>query len=85
MDAANADGGQNADNTAGLENDAFEHSGELSPSPLRWLKSNQGCQMVYFQSKNPNLGKFWRALCKLENVDPFNGHLEYCTDILNSI
>jgi hypothetical protein len=21
----------------------------------------QGCQMVYFQSKNPNLGKFWRA------------------------
>jgi hypothetical protein len=25
----------------------------------------QGCQMVYFQTKNPNLGKFWRALeCK---------------------
>jgi hypothetical protein len=23
---------------------------------------NQGCQMVYFQTKNPNLGKFWRAL-----------------------
>jgi hypothetical protein len=22
----------------------------------------QGCQMVYFQNKNPNLGKFWRAL-----------------------
>jgi hypothetical protein len=22
----------------------------------------QGCQMVYFQTKNPNLGKFWRAL-----------------------
>jgi hypothetical protein len=21
-----------------------------------------GCQMVYFQAKNPNLGKFWRAL-----------------------
>jgi hypothetical protein len=21
----------------------------------------QGCQMVYFQTKNPNLGKFWRA------------------------
>jgi hypothetical protein len=20
---------------------------------------NQGCQMVYFQTKNPNLGKFW--------------------------
>jgi hypothetical protein len=26
----------------------------------------QGCQMVYFQTKNPNLGKFWRAmLCKI--------------------
>jgi hypothetical protein len=23
---------------------------------------NQGCQMVYFQTKNSNLGKFWRAL-----------------------
>jgi hypothetical protein len=22
---------------------------------------NQGCQMVYFQSQNPNLGKFWRS------------------------
>jgi hypothetical protein len=23
---------------------------------------NQGCQIVSFQTKNPNLGKFWRAL-----------------------
>jgi hypothetical protein len=22
----------------------------------------QGCQLVYFQTKNSNLGKFWRAL-----------------------
>jgi hypothetical protein len=22
----------------------------------------QGCQMVYFQTKNPNLGKFWRSM-----------------------
>jgi hypothetical protein len=22
----------------------------------------QGCQMVYFQTKNPNLCKFWRVL-----------------------
>jgi hypothetical protein len=22
----------------------------------------QGCQMVYFQTKNPNLGIFWRVL-----------------------
>jgi hypothetical protein len=28
----------------------------LSPSLSR------GCQMVYFQTKNSNLGKFWRGL-----------------------
>jgi hypothetical protein len=22
----------------------------------------QGCQMVYFQTENPNLGKYWNAL-----------------------
>jgi hypothetical protein len=26
------------------------------------LSFDQGCQMVSFQTKNPNLGKFWRAL-----------------------
>jgi hypothetical protein len=25
-------------------------------------RANQGCQMVCFQNKNPNLGKFWKAL-----------------------
>jgi hypothetical protein len=25
-------------------------------------REGQGCQMVYFQTKTPNLGKFWRAL-----------------------
>jgi hypothetical protein len=25
-------------------------------------ESLQGCQMVYFQTKNPNLAKYWRAL-----------------------
>jgi hypothetical protein len=27
----------------------------------------QGCQMVSFQTKNSNLGKFWRALPRWEN------------------
>jgi hypothetical protein len=31
----------------------------LKPSAC---EAEQGCQMVYFQTKNPNLGKFWRAL-----------------------
>jgi hypothetical protein len=38
-------------------------------SCLRWLSIlhiesglNQGCQMVYYQTKNTNLGKFWRVL-----------------------
>jgi hypothetical protein len=26
------------------------------------LQKDQGCQMVSFQTENPNLGKFWRAL-----------------------
>jgi hypothetical protein len=26
------------------------------------LCPQQGCQMVCFQTKNPKLGKFWRAL-----------------------
>jgi hypothetical protein len=26
------------------------------------MSRNQGCQMVCFQNKNPNLGKFWSAL-----------------------
>jgi hypothetical protein len=26
------------------------------------LRQIYGCQMVYFQTKNPNLGKFWRVL-----------------------
>jgi hypothetical protein len=36
--------------------------------------------VVYFQTKNPNLGKFWRAL-KWENVGIFYGHLEHFTTI----
>jgi hypothetical protein len=40
--------------------------------------------MVSFQTKNPNLGKFWRAPW-LENVDIFYGHLEYFTDIWDII
>jgi hypothetical protein len=47
----------------------------------------QGCQMVCFQTKNPNLGEFWRALvwkmlvnfkviCKtLRSFGVFYGHL----------
>jgi hypothetical protein len=29
---------------------------------LEKTESEQGCQMVFFQTKNPNVGKFWRAL-----------------------
>jgi hypothetical protein len=41
-------------------NDNRDHGIKTSPeffSPLQ-----QGCQMVCFQTKNPNLGKFLRAL-----------------------
>jgi hypothetical protein len=31
---------------------------------IKWTKTfqDQGCQTIYFQSKNTNLGKFWSAL-----------------------
>jgi hypothetical protein len=46
------------------------HLSKSTPSSnsFRSLKSicilyiQQGCQMVYFQTQNPNLGKFWRVL-----------------------
>jgi hypothetical protein len=31
-------------------------------SAIKERASQQGCQMVYFQTKNPNFGKFLRAL-----------------------
>jgi hypothetical protein len=37
--------------------------GETLPDLSTSFKGqNQGCQMVYFNTKNPNLGIFWRAL-----------------------
>jgi hypothetical protein len=34
----------------------------VSGKPVFFLRHHQGCQMVRFQNKNPNLGKFSRAL-----------------------
>jgi hypothetical protein len=36
--------------------------------------------MVCFQTKNPNLGKFWRAL-EGKKIGIFYGHLEYISAI----
>jgi hypothetical protein len=50
--------------------------------PFNLSQFGHGCQMVYFQTKRPNLGKLWRALdCKmLLYFWPFGifyGHLRY--------
>jgi hypothetical protein len=43
----------------------------------------QGCQMVYFQTKNSNLGKFWRVLQRkmlvyfMSMFGLFYGHWKY--------
>jgi hypothetical protein len=38
----------------------------LHTSQIARPASSQGCQMLYFQTKNPNLGRFWSALqCKM--------------------
>jgi hypothetical protein len=47
----------------------------------RYLLLQQGCQMVYFQTKNPNLGKFSSVLYWTMLVY-FNGHLVYFVAIL---
>jgi hypothetical protein len=56
---------------------------------LRALGRSQRCQMVYFQTKNRNLVKFWRVSqwkmlvycmapwCFLWTLDIFYGHLVY--------
>jgi hypothetical protein len=36
-----------------------------------YKQQKQGCQMVYFQTKNPYLSTFLRALHRLDNVDIF--------------
>jgi hypothetical protein len=42
--------------------------------PMVDSRLDQGCQMmVYFQTKNPNLGKF----LKVEDVGIFYGHLVF--------
>jgi hypothetical protein len=48
---------------------------------LSGLSVEQGCQMVYFQTKNCNLGKF-RKVCK-ENIGIFYGHFSLFTAIWN--
>jgi hypothetical protein len=37
--------------------------------------------MAYFQTKNPNLGKFWLYLLAMEDVGIFCGHWVYFTAI----
>jgi hypothetical protein len=44
------------------------------------ISVRKGCQMVGFQTKNPNSDKFWRALdWKMFKI--FYGHLEYFMEI----
>jgi hypothetical protein len=37
----------------------------------------QGCQTAYFQTRNPDLGKFWRLLQWKMWIYVINGHLDY--------
>jgi hypothetical protein len=50
------------DDTQGQGCHWVPYSSSLQTVSPRWLPLYQGCQMVYFQTKNPNLGKFWSAL-----------------------
>jgi hypothetical protein len=48
---------------------------ENSEAHKRLHTLHQGCQMVYFQTKNPNLGIFGGF--GMGNVGIFSGHLDY--------
>jgi hypothetical protein len=48
------------------EEDASKSQLKLAPSfgKIGWVYTHsrkQGCQMVFFRTNNPNLGKFWMA------------------------
>jgi hypothetical protein len=45
------------------------------------LYLKQCCQMIYLQAQNPDLGKIWRALHRMENVVIFYDHVKYFTAI----
>jgi hypothetical protein len=58
----------------------------MSKSRHPGIAGRQGCQMVCFQTKNPNFGKFWRVLqWKIlvyfmtiwSILEIFNGHFVY--------
>jgi hypothetical protein len=46
--------------TASCSTDSSPTGESGKVSPAKWMRIGQGCQMVYFQTKNINLGKFWR-------------------------
>jgi hypothetical protein len=46
-------------------------------TPKGLSHTQQGCHIVYFQTKNPNLGKHCRALDLKMLICIFYGHLEY--------
>jgi hypothetical protein len=58
-------------NTAAWDKDSSEKN----------LVTVQGCQMAYFQTKNPDLGKFWRVLQWKMLVFYIYAHLVYFTTI----
>jgi hypothetical protein len=56
---------------------------EINKAHFKW-PDGQGCQMAYFQTENPYLGKFWWGLavedvgiCILWPLGQFSGHWVY--------
>jgi hypothetical protein len=49
------------------------------------LGEHQGCQMVYFHTKNPSLGTFWRALELKMLAYKFYSYVEYFTATLYNV
>jgi hypothetical protein len=45
-----------------FQRESTSERAQTATGSAAFVSSVQGCQMVYFQTKNPNLGNFWRDL-----------------------
>jgi hypothetical protein len=62
-----------------FETRATPHTLAVNVESVFLQTQQRGCQMVSFQTKNPNSGIFWRTLEWKMLLNIHSGHLEYFT------
>jgi hypothetical protein len=54
-------GGNDKKKSGGKDKKKSVNKSKKAPTASNEGGTYQGCQLVYFQTKNPNLGKFWEC------------------------